>query len=69
MRHRCTYAPGFTLVELVASIVIMAIIMTGLASAMVLATHAIPDNDDPLDAMVDAADLADEIAADLRYRA
>ncbi len=57
---------GFTLVELVLSMAIMSILMTGLVSAIVIASHALPDNDSTPRALVEGAEVADLIAEDLR---
>lgn len=39
--------PGFTLAEVVVSISILSIVMTGLMSALLLSTKALPQDDDP----------------------
>jgi len=57
---------GFTLVELVLSLAIMSILMTGLASAIIIASHALPSDDSPSHVVVKAAELADQIAEELR---
>ena len=67
MRTRFRIAYGFTLVELVASMAIMSVLMLGLGSAMILASHAVPDGTGPLDTMLEAGTVADDIASDLRY--
>jgi len=57
---------GFTLVELVLALAIMSILMTGLASAIIIASHALPDGDSPGHAVVKAAEAADRIAEEIR---
>ncbi|MBI4717859.1 MAG: hypothetical protein HY763_08660 [Planctomycetes bacterium] len=62
---RRTRAPGYTLVELSLSMAATALIMTGLASAMVLTTRAIPTGKTAVEAQTQAFHAAEEIAADL----
>lgn len=57
---------GLTLVELVVSAAIMGIIMTGLASAILIASHALPSDQNPATALVDSVAVADQIAEELR---
>ena len=57
---------GFTLVELVLSLAIMSILMTGLASAIIIASHALPSDDSPSHVVVKASEVADQIAEELR---
>jgi prepilin-type N-terminal cleavage/methylation domain-containing protein len=57
---------GFTLLEVVVAIVIMGILMTGLASALVLATHAMPGGDDETDAVMNSAAALDQMVEELR---
>ncbi|MBU0617755.1 MAG: prepilin-type N-terminal cleavage/methylation domain-containing protein [Planctomycetes bacterium] len=61
--HGCR---GFTLVELVLSMAIMTILMTGLASAILIASHALPTDDSPARAVVESAQVVDVLAEDLR---
>lgn len=56
-----------TLLELVISIAIMAVLMGGIGSAMLLAGRAIPADDDRLVLTVNASLVLDRIAADLMY--
>lgn len=56
---------GFTLVELLLSMSVATVLMAGLASAMVLASRAIPDPQSPLSSTVTAYHLAEEIASEL----
>jgi prepilin-type N-terminal cleavage/methylation domain-containing protein len=62
MRHRPS---AFTLVELVLSVAIMAILMTGMGSAILIATHALPEEGGRLETAAEAIDVVDRIAADL----
>ena len=57
---------GFTLVEVVLSMAIMTILMTGLASAILIASHALPTDDSPARAVVESAQVVDVMAEDLR---
>ncbi len=59
-RHR-----GMTLVELVTSMAIMSVVVTGLASALVIASHALPGTRSPVTTIVPAAEALDQIADDL----
>jgi prepilin-type N-terminal cleavage/methylation domain-containing protein len=56
---------GFTLIELIVSLVIMSILLGSMASAVILAGHALPDGDDPLDRTALAVAAVDRIARDL----
>lgn len=56
---------GFTLVELVLSMAIMTILMGAMASAVLIATHALPDDQSPSTAAVDGSEVLDRIAGDL----
>ncbi len=53
--------------ELLVSVAVMSVIMVGLGSAILLASHALPDGDSPLDAMLEAGTITGHITADLRY--
>jgi prepilin-type N-terminal cleavage/methylation domain-containing protein len=57
---------GFTLVELVLSMAIMSMLIAGLASAILIATQALPSNDNPAHATVEGAEIADLIAEELQ---
>lgn len=57
---------AFTLVELVVALAVMAIIMTGLGSAVLIASHALPDDQNRATAITDAAAVADQIVEELR---
>ncbi|MBN2447260.1 MAG: prepilin-type N-terminal cleavage/methylation domain-containing protein [Phycisphaerae bacterium] len=56
---------AFTLAELVVSLSIMGIIMAGLGSAILIASHALPDEDSPGDAILACTCVADQIAEEL----
>jgi prepilin-type N-terminal cleavage/methylation domain-containing protein len=65
--RRVTCGPrGFTLVELVLSVAIMSMLMVGLASAILIASQALPSSDSPAHAAVAAAEAADLLAEELR---
>jgi prepilin-type N-terminal cleavage/methylation domain-containing protein len=56
---------GFTLIELVVSLSVMTILMAGIASALMIASHALPDRDSPLAVAADAAEMVERITAEL----
>jgi prepilin-type N-terminal cleavage/methylation domain-containing protein len=57
---------GFTLTELLLSTAIMGILMTGLASAILIASRALPDEGSVGSAVVGSAGVADQIVEELR---
>ncbi len=57
--------PGATLVELVVSMAAATILMGGLASAVVLATRALPENRGVLENVTAASQVGQQVAADL----
>jgi len=57
---------GFTLVELVISLAIMSFLLVGLASSMLIAGHAMPSSESTPVAVVRTAEIADQIAEELR---
>lgn len=61
-RQRCR---ALTLVELVVSTLIAAILVSGMASAILIATRALPENSAELNGPADAADAAELIASEL----
>ncbi len=63
-RHR-RYA--FTIVELLTAMTLMAVLVGGMASAIILANHAIDDGSGPLAAVVNGSEALDIISADLTY--
>lgn len=56
---------GFTLVEIVVTIVVMGILLTGLTSAIMVATAALPDDDNINAQTIAARDALEHIAVDL----
>ena len=63
-----THPPGrsaFTLVEVVMSMAIMAVLMAGIASAMLMAGQTLPDADDTSVAVASGSQAVDQIAGDL----
>jgi len=65
--QHCRRRLGYTLVELVVSIAIMSILMAGIASAVLIASHAMPGGQTPLETAVEAIDVVDQIASELLY--
>jgi len=59
-------AAGFTLIELVVSLSMMAVLTTGLASAILLMTRALPSGDSPVGRSARATDLLERMTRDLR---
>lgn len=57
---------GLTMAEMVLTLAIMSILMTGLTSAILLSTHALPDEDSPVEAAMTGADAVDRIVEELR---
>lgn len=58
---------GFTLVELVAATAIMAILMTGMGSAIIIASTAIPDGNSPAEIATDSRNVLDRMTEDLLF--
>ena len=56
---------GVTLAELIVSLFVMSILAGGMVSAVLIATNAVPDTDDPTQAVLDARAVVDQIAGDL----
>jgi prepilin-type N-terminal cleavage/methylation domain-containing protein len=59
--------PGLTLIELVISMTVMTILLLGMASALVIASRAIPDAESPARRFVESAESLLQITDDLRY--
>ncbi|MEM7624240.1 MAG: type II secretion system protein [Planctomycetota bacterium] len=57
---------GFTLVEMVVSLVVIAVLLVGMSSAIVLASRALPHAANPAGATVDSARALHEIRDELR---
>ncbi|MCH8210302.1 MAG: prepilin-type N-terminal cleavage/methylation domain-containing protein [Planctomycetes bacterium] len=56
---------GFTLIELTVSLAILSILLVGIGSSIVLASHALPNNDSPLIKSVEAGTALDQIVNEL----
>ncbi len=56
---------AYTLVELVVSMAVATVLMGGLASAIVLASHAMPNKKNPASAMLESHYAAEQIAGEL----
>jgi len=56
---------AFTLVELVVSVAVMAVVMGALGSAMVIASRALPDGTSAVDSIMTAYDAAEQLTGDL----
>jgi prepilin-type N-terminal cleavage/methylation domain-containing protein len=65
-RHRFARR-GFTLAELVASMAILTILMGAMTSVIVVASHAIPDAEDPVQTKLATMDVVDQIGRELYY--
>ena len=64
-RRRPLHRRAFTLVELTVSMAVMTVLMAGLASAIVIASRAIPDDQSPVSATLEGYDIAEQIAGEL----
>jgi prepilin-type N-terminal cleavage/methylation domain-containing protein len=58
---------AFTLIELTLTLGVMAMLMAGLASAVVLASRALPDPNRPSSDVLEQSSVVDRIAGDLQY--
>lgn len=58
---------GFSLIEMLVSVAVTMVIMVALASSMLIATRALPDSSSPANATITAAEVAEQIAAELQY--
>ncbi|UCD74311.1 MAG: prepilin-type N-terminal cleavage/methylation domain-containing protein [Phycisphaerales bacterium] len=58
---------GFTLVEMIISLVIVSIIMVGMGGALLMSSQALPGEDSRTDRITAAADVAEQIASELTY--
>ncbi len=66
--ERKTYAArrsAFTLVELAMNLTIMTVLMGGIASAIVLAAHALPDENSPLQTVTQAYEIVEQMAGEV----
>lgn len=66
-KHGPTRRLAFTLMELVVSLGVTGIVLGGLTSVVVLATHAIPSAESAPEATVNGGEIANQIAGELRY--
>lgn len=64
-RYGKSHRRGFTLMELVVSMSVTAVLMGGLASAIVLASRAIPDAQSPSRGALDGYHMAEQIVGEL----
>lgn len=68
LRRSCAFVrPGFTLLELTMSLVVTAIILGALTSAMLLASQIIPNENGPAEATIAANQIAQQMAGELYY--
>lgn len=67
IRRRRNLAPGATLLELTFTLVVMAILMGAMTSAVLVASRAAPPASDPVVAALAAGTELDTLADDLRY--
>lgn len=58
---------GLTLVELLVSVAITSILMVTIASAMLIATKALPDLDSPAAQIIAASGAMEQLSAELKY--
>lgn len=56
---------GLSLVELTVSMAVSTILLAGIASAMVIASHALPDSNSTMSTTIDAYRVADQLAGEL----
>ena len=63
--HSPTRRSGFTLIELVTSMTIGAILLGGMGSAILIASHALPGRNTATDAILRASDVVEQIAGEL----
>ena len=66
-RGRRSRRRGLTLAELLTSTTIMVILMGAMTSAILVASHALPNGQNPLEKKTQAADIVDQIAGDLVF--
>ena len=56
---------GYTLVEMTITIAVMTVLLGGLTSAVMLASHALPDRNNQMIAVTDAAELVAQISSEI----
>ena len=66
-RDRRSRRRGLTLAELVVSMTIMTILMGAMTSVILMASHALPTGQSPLEKKTQAADIVDQSAGDLVF--
>lgn len=66
-RRRRNPACGFTLVELAISVAVSAILVGGLASAVMLAAQALPGKERPADKVLQQTRVLDQLVGELQY--
>ncbi|MCZ6654253.1 MAG: prepilin-type N-terminal cleavage/methylation domain-containing protein [Planctomycetota bacterium] len=64
-RRPLTRRNGFTLIELVTSMTIGAILLSGMGSAILIASHALPGRNTATGAILRASDVVEQIAGEL----
>ncbi len=64
-QHAPTSRSGFTLVELVASMTPAVILLGGMGSAILIASHALPGRNSATDAILRASDVVEQMAGEL----
>ena len=71
MSHQSTNHPAarraFTLAELLVAMMIVALLMAGIGSAVLISSHALPSNTESQVDRMDAAALLDQLEAELAY--
>jgi prepilin-type N-terminal cleavage/methylation domain-containing protein len=65
--HRPAPQRGFTLIEMVVTVAILSVIMLGMGSAMIIATRALPEAENPAAAAIAAGSAAERLATELQY--
>ena len=63
MRQRRSHKAAFTMVETLVSVATMGLLMTGMGSAILIASNSLPDRGNPVYAAIKAADAVDQVVA------
>ncbi|MDY7107001.1 MAG: type II secretion system protein [Planctomycetota bacterium] len=58
---------AFTLIEMIASLVIMSILLVAMGGALVISSQAVPDEDNRTTRIIEASEVVDQIASELTY--
>ena len=66
LNKACAIRPALTIAELVVSMAVMSVLLMGLASAMLIASHALPHNSITLQTGIDSAAIVNQIVDELR---